>query len=118
MQQNAGVAWKRLFAAWALAVAATLAPWTSEPGSRVAAAKGASTIDPALVADLGDLIEDQQRKFPDVGAGDRQAKAVIRVAGLQAAAPPPENAGPSLTAGGVLRTHAARSGLTRAPPLA
>jgi len=116
VQQNAGVAWKRLFAAWVLAVAATLAPWTSEPGSRVA--NGASTIDPALVAELGDLIEDQRGKSPDAASGSRQDKAYSRIAGLNSAAPLTRNPHPPRNARGVLRTHAARSGLTRAPPAA
>lgn len=114
-QHNLTALCKRLAAALSLVVAATLATSAPELAQRTGVGNAAA-ID-ALVADLGGLAEDEQGKYPDrATAGDGRAKVRAPVAYLEIQNPPSKGARPVHAGSGVRRTHAARSGLTRAPP--
>jgi hypothetical protein len=116
-QQKFSASCKRLLAALSLAIAATLAASALESDSR-SGPQSTARIDPGLLCDVDNLIEDEQRRYPDGAVGNPQIDASASVADLDLAAPLSKSARPPQYALGTRRTHRARSGLTRAPPLA
>jgi len=116
-QPNLGVLCKRLLAVLSLAVAATLAP--SAPGlANRSGLQNPAAPDRALLSSLKGLIEDEEARQPDAAAGDPRSKSGTAVAHRTVAPAPPRTVRPRLDFSGPPRTHAARAGLTRAPPLA
>lgn len=116
-QPNLGVLCKRLLAVLSLAVAATLA--ASAPGfTNRWGLQDATAPDRALLSGLKGLIEDEEPRHPDAAAGDPRGKTGTAVVHGTAAPAPPGTVRPPLDLSGPPRTHAARAGLTRAPPLA
>lgn len=79
----------------------------------------AATRQYALVAEFSELVTFEPGRGTDGACGDKQAK-LYAVKGQELATRAPDNAlqFSRYDARGVLTTHAARSGLTRAPPLA
>jgi hypothetical protein len=115
-QPNLSGLCRRLLAALSLMVAASLA--TSAPAfAGRSGLQSATPTDNTLLAGLRGLIEDEDAQQPDTAAGDPRIKAAILDARLVVAAEPPTNACSCLGAPAAPRTHAARAGLTRAPPL-
>lgn len=101
-----------------LALTAALAPIASELANASGTGE-AATRQYALVAEFSELVTFEPGRGTDGACGDKQAK-LYAVKGQELATRAPDNAlqFSRYDARGVLTTHAARSGLTRAPPLA
>ena len=116
-QPKLGVLCKRLLAVLSLAVAATLA--ASAPGlANRSGLQNPVAPDRVLLSGLKGLIEDEEPQHPDAAASGPRSKSGTAVKHRTVAPEPPRTARPPLDFSGPPRTHAARAGLTRAPPLA
>jgi hypothetical protein len=115
-QSNLSGLCRRLLAALSLIVAASLAA-SALPLAGRSGLQNAASADHSLLAGLRGLIE-EENQLADAAAGDPRLEAATPAAGLIVAAEPPASARPPLRDAAVPRTHAARAGLTRAPPLA
>jgi hypothetical protein len=113
-QPDIGGLCKRLLAALSLVVAATLGVSATglAGGTRV---QNADAVDRALLSGLKRLVEDERPRSPDAAAGDPRLETAPPVAHL-VAPEPLGSARPAFDVPGAPRTHAARAGLTRAPP--
>jgi hypothetical protein len=113
-QPSLSVLCRRLLAALSLVAAATLA--ASAPGIGRSGLQNATAADRTLLAGLRGLIEDEEPQHPDAPAGDPRIEAGTSVARLIVAIELLGHARPPLDVSSAPRTHAARAGLTRAPP--
>jgi hypothetical protein len=119
--------WKRVVAALSLVAAALLASMAATPGggsgvvgSRAGHAGAAVASAPsALIASLDGVVDDREQAFPPEHSGGAKSKPVGVVATWRVP-PEPRPVALSLSpdASEHPRHHAARSGLTRAPPRA
>jgi hypothetical protein len=113
-QQNLSGLCKRLLALLSLALAATLA--LASPGAAGRPGlQSASAPDRVVLTGL-DLLEETERQLSDGTAGGAPAKAWHPVACPIVAIQPADRVHAPLDASETPRTHAARAGLTRAPP--
>jgi hypothetical protein len=116
-QPNLSGLCRRLLAALSLVVATCLAASAPALAGRSGLQNAAPT-DNALLAGLKGLIEDEEAPQSDTATGDPRIKATTWTARLIVAAEPPTSVRPPFDHSAAPRTHAARAGLTRAPPLA
>jgi hypothetical protein len=114
-QSNLSGLCRRLLAALSLMVVASLAASAPALAGR-SGLQNANPADHSLLSGLRGLIEEEASQYPDTAAGDPGIKAAILAARLLVAAEPPRRARPPLADAAPPRTHAARAGLTRAPP--
>jgi hypothetical protein len=121
--------WKRAVAALSLVAAALLASMAAAPVGGGAGAVGSraglagpsaalASVPSALIASLDGIVEDGQHAFPPEDTGGARAKALVPAPWRALLSSRPPVVAPSLRAGEPPRHHAARSGLTRAPPRA
>lgn len=116
--------WKRVVAALSLLAAAALGPTAPAPvngagvgGSRAGNGPAVANAANALVAGMAaGLVEGGELKLRTDASGDAQAKAYVPPARVEVPVLRPQAASPAPHVGGPPRTHACRSGLTRAPP--
>jgi hypothetical protein len=115
--------WKRVVAALSLIAAAALGPTAPAPvngagavgsraGNGVALANAANT----LMANAAALVEGSQHTYRTDASSNTQAKAYTPPPRHEIATLRPEAASPASGTGEPPRSHAPRSGLTRAPP--
>jgi hypothetical protein len=119
--------WQRLMAALSLVMAAALAPvavtapagGAGAIGSRVGGGAAVASTASALAGNVPPQVEGVQQQLPLDTADDGAKTKACTVAVEQEIAPLRlERARPHRTVHAVAPTHAARSGLTRAPPAA
>jgi hypothetical protein len=115
-QPHVSVLCRRLLAALSLVVAATIAASAPGLGGR-SGLQNVNPVDRTVLSGLRGLIEDGEPQHPDAASGDPRIKAQPPAAQRIVAPDPPRNRRPPLDVSGAPRTHAARAGLTRAPPL-
>ena len=116
-QQNLSGIGRRLLALLSLAAAATLLLASTGSAGR-SGLQNACSPDRILLSGLGGLVEEAQRQPPDGAAGGTPAKARRPDASALATLQPDTGALAPVGSFGAPRTHAARAGLTRAPPRA
>ena len=123
-RHNFALIWKRLVAALSLVMAAALAPAMSAPAggagaitSRVGNGATAAGAVGAVAAKVAGLVEGRQHRLPvDTSSDGTEAKACTLAARQEPALPALAAVPPARAFGAAAPTHAARSGLTRAPP--
>ena len=110
--------WQRTLAVLALVLAAALSPAALEFASASPSGDSASN-QYALVAELNERATREQPRNHDLASSGKQAK-LYALGGGEIAAWAPEKAllAAPVAVRAVPATHASRSGLTRAPPLA
>ena len=110
--------WQRTLAVLALVLAVALSPAVSEFAGASATAEGA-TNQYGLVGELTELAAREPLRTPDVAASGKQGNPFALAGGQIAAwAPHRRQLAVPIARHTVAPTHAPRSGLTRAPPLA